>query len=184
MLTIEEIIDEADIRVPNSFNATEKIDWINQINQEFFDVVKIPAIATFSADGNTSSVTLDSEVRAKNITKVRVNHSIYKSMLYENVNPGHNYFVFSDSTHALTLTPKPPEGTGLVVYNKIGTSNYTTGNYIQDSPDAPAEYHWIYILGLAERIAKAMNDVSLANNYAADFRNNLMLAQQNFAIEQ
>lgn len=183
MLTITEIIEEADIRVPNSFSLPEKIDWINQVNQEFFDVVKIPDIKTFTPNGTLTAFTLENDVKAKNITKVRTNNTIYKSMLYENVNPGHNYFVYNDSTNSLQLTPAPKAGTGFVVYNKIGTTNYTTGN-VSETPDAPSEYHWIYILGLAERIAKAMNDVTLANNYAADYRNNLMLAQQNYAIEQ
>lgn len=183
MLTLNEIIEEADIRVPNSFSTPEKIDWLNQVNQEFFDVVKIPDIKTFAPTGSVSTFVLTSDVKAKNITKVRTNNTIYKSMLYENVSPGHNYFVYNDASNSITLTPAPKAGNGFVVYNKISTSNYTTSD-LTDTPDAPSEYHWIYILGLAERIAKAMNDVTLANNYAADYRNNLMLAQQNYAIEQ
>ena len=48
------------------------------------------------------------------------------------------------------------------------------------TPDAPSEFHWTYILALCERIAKAMNDVPLANNYANDYRGQLSVAQESY----
>lgn len=183
MLDIEKIIEEADLRVPNAFSTTDKVDWLNEVNREFFDVVKIPALASFSTVANTSNYALANDTRSKNITKVMVGNSIYRSMLYENVNPGHNYFTFDDTSGEIDLNPTPATGkTGIVTYNKIGTTNFVATT-LTDTPDAPEEYHWLYILGLCERMAKAMNDVTLANNYSNDYRNNLMLAQQNFQRE-
>lgn len=184
MLTIEKIIEEADLRVPNAFSTPDKVDWLNEVNREFFDVVKIPALASFTTEAATADYPLENDVRSKNITKVMVGNSIYRSMLYEDVNPGHNYFTFDDVAGAITLEPQPATGKkGIATYNKIGTTNFISTT-LTVNPDAPEEYHWLYILGLCERMAKAMNDVTLANNYANDYRNNLMLAQQNFQREQ
>lgn len=178
-MDLQTIISEADIRVPNAFSSDQKVDWLNEVNNEFFDIVKIPKVHNMTTDGVASQFTVPNDMREKNIRKVIVGSIFYRSMIYENVTTSFNYYVLDEATNKLQLEPKPPASKLLVVYDKIAATPFLATN-LTVQPEAPAEYHWLYILGLAVRIAKAMNDAGLANNYENDFKNNLAVAQQNF----
>lgn len=178
-MNLQTIIDEADVRIPNAFSSDQKVDWLNEVNYEFFDIVKIPKVYNTTANGVTNTFTLSNDAREKNIRKVVAGSNYYRSMVYEDITAAFNYFTLDDTSFTLTLTPQPPSGPLIVVYDKQATSAFSSGT-LTASPEPPVEYHWIYVLGLCARIAKAMNDVSLANNYENDYKNNLSIAQQNY----
>jgi hypothetical protein len=182
VLTIEQIFAEVDTLVPNFFDAAKKVTWINEINKEFFEVVKIPLVHQFVTEGGISSYDLPSTARSNNVIRVQVGSTLYNSMQYEDVRPGHNFWVVDDATQKMQLNPKPSltGQVGVVNYHKISTKTFLTSTISADKPDAPEEYHWSYVLGLCERVAKAMNDVTLANNFGNDYRSQLSLAQQNY----
>lgn len=178
-MDIKTIIDEADIRVPNAFSIDQKVDWLNEVNNEFFDIVKIPKVHSMATDGVVKDFTVPTDMREKNIRKVVVGSTFYRSMIYENVTTSFNYYILDEVTNKLALEPKPPVSKLIVIYDKIATNPFLATNTAAE-PEAPKEYHWLFILGLCVRIAKAMNDAGLANNYENDFKNNLAVAQQNF----
>lgn len=178
-MNLQQIIDEADIRVPNAFPADQKIDWLNEVNYEFFDVVKIPKTASVVTDGTATQFTVPTDVREKNVRKVVVGSNFYRSMIYEDITASMNYYTIDETNNKIIFTPKPPAGNAVIVYDKMGVTPFVSTN-LTVAPDAPIEYHWLYVLGLSVRIAKANNDVVLANNYENDYKNNLMVAQQNF----
>lgn len=186
MLTIEKIFAEVDTLVPNHFDTGKKLTWINEINKEFFEAVKIPIVYQFLTTGGNSSYNLPTDVRSKNVVRVQVDNTLYESMQYDSVKPGHNFWVVDDLTKQIQLNPKPllSDRTCVVNYYKISTQTFVTAGIAVDKPDAPEEYHWTYVLGLCERVAKAMNDVTLANNYGSDYRAHLSLAQQNYAKKE
>lgn len=180
MLTLQQIIQEADVRVPNPFDNAQKISWLNEINLEFFEIVRIPKVYRFMIVCGTETYTLPSVIRSHAIETVRNQTVLYESLQYEKVQPGRNYWIVDDDTHTLTLFPKPSvEVEALISYRKKAESTYLTSN-LSAIPDAPTEFHWAYILALCERIAKAMNDVTLANNYANDYRGQLSIAQERY----
>jgi hypothetical protein len=179
-MDIQTIIAEADVRVPNAFSSEQKVDWLNEVNNEFFDVVKIPKVATVATDGNVTTFTVPNDVREKGVRKVVVGSNFYRSIIYENITAAFNYYTIKEDSNQIVFTPKPPSGTAVIVYDQIAVSPFLSAN-LTVQPESPSEYHWVYILGLSVRIAKAMNDVTLANNYENDFKSNLAIAQQNFA---
>lgn len=179
-MLLSEIITEADVRVVNAFSAAQKAQWLNEVNQEFFDIVKIPQIALFNAVAGVSAYLLSPSVRAKNIDKVMIGNMIYESALYGEIRAGHNQYTLDDDTQFIKfLTPPTLGGQAIVRYYRLPTTVFTSSN-LNIQPDAPAEYHWIYILGLASRTAKAMDDVGKGNNITADYQNALLVAQQNY----
>lgn len=178
-MNLQTIIDEADIRVPNAFSTDQKVDWLNEVNFEFFDVVKIPKAHTATIAA-TDTIVVPTDVREKNIRKLVVGSNFYRSMIYEDITAAFNYYTLDESNGNLKFVPKPATGaTAILVYDKISITPFVAGT-LTASPEAPLEYHWLYILGLCVRIAKSMNDAGLANNYENDFKNNLAIAQQNF----
>jgi hypothetical protein len=173
-------MDEADEIVPNEYGTPMKTSWLNDINQDFFNVVKIPKIAKFTTT-TSATYTLSSDVREKNIDLVNVGLLRYKSFARDDVPPLHNGYYFDDSTYVITLSP-PPYMAGLesiVRFRRRATSTFLSSN-LAASPDAPEEYHWTYVPALCEYICLAMDDPKAAsfnaqktaawNSAAADYR--------------
>lgn len=178
-LTLQQIMNEADIRIPNAFSSAQKTDWLNEINNEFFDIVKIPKSTSVTTDGAASQFTVPADMREKNVRKVVFGSNYYRSMLYEDITGSFNYYTIDELNSKINYTPAPPAGTSVIVYDAMPVTTFVSTN-LSVNPDAPAEYHWLYVLGLCARVAKAMNDVALANNYETDFKGNLAVAQQNY----
>lgn len=180
-MNLSEIIGEADVRVPNGFDNAQKVTWLNELNNEFFDVVKIPKSASFTTTANIATVVVaPTDVRGKNIDRVHVGRGIFPSFLYQEVQPGRGYHTFDDSSRTLTVVPTPTAAlAGIVKYFQISTTTFVS-NSLTASPDAPAEYHWIFILGLAEKIAAAMDDIPRSSNYGQQYRAQLTVAQANY----
>lgn len=182
-LTITEIIAQADILVPNTNSNAEKAAWLNEINNKFFEVVKIPNTASLTTIAGTATYALTNAVRGKNIQKAHVGKSLFPSFLYDDVNPGNNYHLFDDTTFILTLVPTPTQILpGIVRYFRMATTTYIdSAPSLASNPDAPSEFHYIYVYGLAQKIAEAAEDLIKANNYGNQFIGNLSIAQQNYA---
>lgn len=179
-LTLSQIIEEAEARTPSGFSVAQKVSWLNEVNLEFFDLVKIPVIHRFYAQAGVEEYILPSSVRSKNIDRVIFGTTSYDSLQYNVVAPGRNGWTLDDDNQRLTLMPAPfSPGEAIIRYYRMPESTFLSSN-LNVKPDAPAEYHWIYILGLSERMAKAMDDVVKANNIGSDYRANLTIAQQNF----
>lgn len=182
MLTIQQIINEADLLVPNAYQTADKIPWLNKVNQEFFEIVKIPQSSVFTTVAAQASYVLPNDVRDNNIDKARVGLINYLSLNYEDVKPAQNFFTFNESDHKITFDPVPyaADLRAIVRYYRIATSTYVSGT-LTANPDAPAEYHWIYVLGLCEKIANANNDTGKSNNYGSEYRSALAAAAQNYS---
>lgn len=178
-MNLQTIIDEADVRVPNAFSTDQKVDWLNEVNYEFFDIVKIPKATSIVLDGAATTFTVPTDLREKNVRKVVVGSNFYRSMVYEDITAAFNYFTIDETLNKITFAPRPPVGSAVIVYDSMGTTPFLSTT-LTVTPTAPTEYHWIYVLGLCARVAKAMNDVGLANNYETDYKSNLSVAQQNY----
>lgn len=180
MLKLSDIITEADIRVPNSLSPVDKVTFLNEVNQEFFSVVKIPMAFLFSAEAGTAVYTAPINVRGKNIDLVIVGTSQYMSLQYDDLVPGRSFWVFDDIANTLTLTPAPiSAGQGVARYYQMPVTTFLSTN-LTANPDAPSEYHHIYVLGLSAKIAKAIPDVPLGNNYQNEYETQLQIAMQNY----
>lgn len=186
-LTNQEIIAEAGLLVPNEYTTADKIPWLNAVNQEFFEVVKIPETYEFPSVKDQRFYTISgTAIKEKNIDSVMVGPLKYRSRNYEDVPPKQNYFTFNESDNKLTLSVAPYANdlSGSMRAYKAATSTYTTGGVENQTPDAPAEHHWIYVLGLAELIAKALEEEESstvkAANFGTQYRNALNVAAQGY----
>ncbi|MEF3306684.1 phage adaptor protein [Paenibacillus sp. GYB003] len=180
MLTLQQIIEEAYQLVPNAQTEGQEVIWLNAINQDFFNVVKIPKIYRFTTS-SAGTYTLPTDVRQKNIDKVNVGVLKYRDLDNENVLPLQNAYNFDDGTKQLTLTPAPYTG-GLTVtvrYYRIATTTFTTSN-LNAVPDAPEEYQWTYIPALAAYLAQTIDDDTKAANFENQVRSAWNVAAQNY----
>jgi hypothetical protein len=170
-LTLQQIITEADILVANAVSTEDKAIQLNNINADFFNVVKISKVHRFSSS-IAGTVTLPTDVRAKNIDLLQIGPLRYRS-LDDNSSPGplECFYSFDDASHILTLSPAPYKAglDCLCRHRRIATTTFTTGN-LSISPDAPEEYHWTYILALAAWLASVMMLTEQAASYETRYR--------------
>lgn len=183
-MQISSIINEADILVPNEVSTADKVIVLTALNQDFFNVVKIPRVYSFTPIKNQSSYPLPSEVRLKNIDLVMCGVVKYKELLPTVPNPMLNTFTFDDSNFQITFRPAPYQESlqALVRYSRIGTATFNTNN-LNAIPDAPEEYHWTYVLGLASYLANTQDDGIKASNYENQYKAAWNVAAQNYAKE-
>ncbi|MFR9710736.1 hypothetical protein ACL02P_15310 [Paenibacillus sp. MB22_1] len=180
-MDIQSIIAEADLLVPNEIPEADKLLWINSINQDFFNVVKIPKIARFACVASQADYILPDDVRSKNIDLLMVGLFRYQSLESDLVIPTQNMYSFDDVSHTLSLFPAPysSDQQGVLRYRRIATTTYTTSN-LTAAPDAPEEYHWTYIPALAVFLALAQDDGVKAANYEAQYKSAWNAAAQNY----
>lgn len=184
MLTLQQIINEADKLIPNLLSNTEKVTQINAINQDFFNVVKIPKTTTFTGMKGQPGYTLPNDVRAKNIDYVKVGLLNYRDLQTDNVRSTDNTFLFDDQSKTLTLSPAAYRDglQGIVRYHRIATSVFSENN-LSVNPDSPSEYHWSYVLALAAWIALTQDEISKATTFESQYKAAWNAAAQNYQKE-
>lgn len=183
-MLLTEIIAESDLLVPNEVSLSDKLIQLNSINQDFFNVVKIPEFDGFTSVKDQEEYQLGIYVRNKNIDLVFCGVVKYKELSSNTTNPLQNTFIFNDSTKKITLFPAPYQSglRGIVRHHTMATANFTQA-YIGVSPDAPEEYHWTYIPALASFLASTQDDAVKANNYENQYKSAWNVAAQNYAKE-
>jgi len=183
-MLISAIITEADIIVPNEVSVQDKVIVLTALNQDFFNVVKIPRIATFIPIKDQTNYSLPTDVRLKNIDLVMCGVIKYKELLPSATNPMENTFTFDDSVYTLSLRPAPYQAglQALVRYNRIATSIFSSTN-LNVSPDFPEEYHYSLVLGLAAYLAQTQDDAIKASNYENQYKAMWNVSAQNYAKE-
>lgn len=181
MLTIGQIISEADLLAPNAVDLADKVLQLTTINRSFFEVVKIPKLARFTSTAS-SDYTLAVDVREKNIDLVTVGLLKYRSLDGDNVSPTQNVYAFDDISKTLTLSPAPYQSglQGIVRYRRIGTTTFTSGN-LSANPDVPEEYQGALIPALASWLAAAEDDMGKAAKYETQYKETWNAAAQAYA---
>lgn len=183
-LTIQQIITEADILVPNILANSDKVLQLTQFNGDFFNIVKIPKTVRFSATNGQSDYTLSSAVKAKNIDLVQIGVLKYLDQLSDAVSPLQNVFTFDDDTNTLTISPAPYTNglSGIVRYHRIGTATFTTSD-LTAIPELPEEYQWTLIPALSSWIAYTLDDMSKGAYYEQLYRNAWSAAASSYQKE-
>ncbi|MNR93455.1 hypothetical protein D3C72_245120 [compost metagenome] len=170
-LTLQQIITEADILVPNAVSTADKVIQLSSINADFFSNVKITKVHRFSST-TAGAVTLPTDIRQKNIDLLQIGPLRYRS-LDDSSSPGplECFYSFDDTIHVLTLSPAPYKAglDCLCRHRRIATTTFTTSN-LSATPDAPEEYHWTYILALAAWLASVMMLTEQAASYETRYR--------------
>lgn len=180
-MNLQEIMDDASTLVPNSFTTAQRVLWLNDLNRVFYEVVKIPKVAILTAVAGTADYQLGTDTTLRNIDRVMVGTTTYRSFQLDDVPPGNNGWTFNETTQMLTLSPAPSYATsGHVRYFQTSSTTFTTTTPATQTPDAPVAYHGTYVLGLAEKMALALDDIAKASNYGQQYRSLLNVAQANY----
>jgi hypothetical protein len=183
MSTVQEILTDIDVRIPNSFTNAQKIGWINEILLQIYKYMNSDEkeMCTFLTVLDQLTYLLPLNLTLDEIITVSISNETTISSdtvftVYEFKGPneelnGNNYF---DALNGLIGIYPIPDTTGYTVnilYEK--KPDLLSATALTAIPGIDEKYHNILTFYCCNVIAKSGNNpkVTLSNNYAVDFNN-------------
>ncbi len=175
-MNLTTIIAEADVLVPNDMTVAEKVAFLNTINVDFFNQVKIPIIERFETT-LAATYEITGLVKDQDIDYVRIGFLQYQKVGSSQLKS--NEYVANDGEVILSPAPYAAGLPATIRYYRCATTTFTETS-LTDTPDAPSEYHWTYVPALCVKLAQAMDDMPKAANYEEEYRTAWQAAAQDF----
>lgn len=183
MKTVQQVINEADILVPNVLSVQQKLDQLNNITNEFYNNIKVPSVIIFPMISNPIEVPVN-DMKDKDINYIQVGYMIYKNDDHVGTFNTGNRFDYNNTSKLLTLRPSYKKGSDCVIrYYKSRSKTYTISTLDTDI-DAPSEFQQSFVPALAAWIALTQDDISRSSIYEAQYRSVWNAASQNYGSEQ
>lgn len=185
MATVQELLEDIDIRIPNAFTVKQKITWMNQAMRILFKYMNDTAVTTFTTVENQSTYLLPTDCLLDQILIIEItsdsvvtNQSVfvkyYFSGLLDDLS-GNKYYDALNGNFGLNPIPDTTGYNGRIYFRKnpiyLSESNLSAVPEVNPDYQIALEY---YVLSV---IAKSGHnpDVELANNYTMEFNNIISL---------
>ena len=156
-MTLEEILQDVDLLVPNSIALDVKVRWMNQVqNQLFRDYDIAKAHHMFNLVIGEEFYPLPEDCSEDMIRAVVIEGNTYTFADPLDEIKDETYFTYSG---LLTIVPSPVKaGIGMLYYLRRPKE---INEYVLDrEPDFPSDYHEILSYGCAIRVARAEQNYS------------------------
>lgn len=162
-MKVKEILEDADLLVPNALSQTHKIRYLNQIQKQLYRDFPGPLKSeAFQTAPGTSMYNIS--MQTDRVKSVFVNDQEYTFKTTEDANVGYLY-TFMDGE--LFIQPTPTEVLeGYVLYEGEPVGIVGLEEEISFLPD----YHELFVLGLAQKLAMVVNDFKRAGEFEMRFR--------------
>lgn len=191
MPTVQELLNDIDVLLPNTFTTAQKLVWMNEAQRLLFkymnsmEVYEFTTVADQATYNMASDCTIDliDSVQLCTDSEITVD-SIFYQYRFVPLNAeftGNNYYEVPGGLIGLYPVPEETGYNVKIFYNKrpvlLSASDLTvTPNLNEDYQPALKSY-------TLSKIAKAGNnpDVELANNYMIEFNNYMGMMFQDWA---
>ena len=175
--TVQSLLDDIDARLINTFTATQKISWINDVQNEIWRYMSITDLYEFDTVAGQTTYVMASDMSIDMIESVQVSDSTvidgtegYTMYEYAGVDDELSGCQYYDALGSIGIYPMPSTATGggynvKVTYDPSPVQLST--NTLTIVPSINAEYQDILKFRAMKVIAQSGNnpDVELANNY-------------------
>lgn len=165
-MTLDEILQDADVMAPNTLPVTTKIRWLNQIQRQIFRDYPVPeAVYPFYTEAETALYGLPDDMAEDRIQRVVVgeNEYDYKSIQDEAVDN-----MWTITAGHMLLHPTPLQQELVYVYYKPRPVDMTAED-MDSEPGLPVDFHELLTYGVAARVARATGDVGLSVSHEETF---------------
>lgn len=169
-MKLSEIVETVDMLIPNSIPLSTKIQWINQLQNQFFRDYPLPeTVHPFAVKANQQFYVLPDDCPQDRITEVVVNDRHYPYIpRVDSETDVERFCTFVSGT--LMIYPNPTEQTLGFLYYKPRPVQMTVET-MDAEPTFPLDFHELLVFGCASRVAKANpNTLTQANVFDADYR--------------
>jgi len=177
MPSLQELIDDIDARLPNTYTNTQKISWINDLQNEIWRYMSEEELYEFDTIAGQSIYAMASDMRIDMIKSVLVSNSTtidgtegYTTYKYAGPDDEFGSNAYYDALGSLGIYPVPSSDTGSGYNVKVSYEPSPVAlstNTLTTVPGINSEYQDILKFRCMKVIAQSGNspDVELANNY-------------------
>jgi len=177
LATLQQLLDDIDTRLVNTFTATQKISWINSHQLEIWRYLASTELYEFDTVAGQSIYAMASDMRIDMIKSVLVSNSTtidgtegYTTYEYAGPDDEFDGSAYYDALGSLGIYPVPSTATGTGYNVKVSYEPSPVAlstNTLTTVPSINVEYQDILKFRTMKIIAQSGNnpDVELANNY-------------------
>lgn len=180
-MIVSDLLEQVDAMVPNAFTAKLKITWMTHVqNQLFRDYPPVEIMYSLSVIANRNTYPLPVDCVEDQIGKVVVGATEYAYVPLEsiplegsgssiNLSTSKDYY-WAVSSGQLVLYPTPTaNGNGTIYYRPHPKALSADPAGLATEPMFPLDYQELLVIGCASRVAKASNQLPLAQVFDADY---------------
>jgi hypothetical protein len=182
MSTVQQLLDDINLRYRNTFTTDQKVFWMNQVQRHIYQVVRHesePFLFTTVADIAFYPLPDDCDIKGIEQITIQIDNDTdikkqdYEQLEYrrkdEPASVGDRFY--SLVGRDIFLYPIPTTDTAgrnvYIYYAKTPKELLSTN--LTAEPDLDKNFQELLVLGTLERICAARKDVQMKNNYASDF---------------
>lgn len=168
-MLLQDILEEADMLAPNAVSQDRKIRYINEIQRRIYRDYPLNLVSYFFYTvANQTNYTLPSDCNEENIEAIFIDNNewYYHTMEDKSVN-GYGYFI-ENGDIILAQTPTT-QMEGYITYRQA-PADLTATDLPNEVPFMP-DYHELYVLGLAAKLAMLQGNFGDAEQYEVRFNN-------------
>jgi hypothetical protein len=165
-MKLSEILEDADLLVPNALTITQKIRYFNQIQKQLYRDYPMPTKSDlFYTEAGVSLY--DIYVQPDRVISVYINDDEYTLQDVTDTNQGKVY-TFMDGE--LFIQP-PPDSVyeGYILYE--GEAEPLTEDELDSEPSLLPDFHELFVYGIAEKLAMVAQDYKTAGELNVRFGN-------------
>jgi len=177
MATIQQILNDVDLRYRNTFTVDQKLVWYNEEVRELFEILEIDSepYAFVTVEGeNFYPFPPDFDVQKIKTVTFQIDGShdpkweqidFYRNddTIVPSLKP---WWTIISDTFYLHVHPQVPGDRTVYIYCDKEPKEVTS---VADTSEIPKKYQEILKLGILKRIAMARKDVTMYNNYSGDY---------------
>ena len=164
-MTLEEILQEVDIRVSNTVSRDTKVRWVNQIQKRLYRVFRYPpSYYEFQTVPQQADYPLPADCAEDQILDI-----IYDGSSIPRFSPGHRIpgqYSWSIYAGFLRIQPTPIMAVPVTI---VYVPKYTDLSNDEDVSKLPEDFHEILVVGCAARVAQASDNPQLASSLSQEF---------------
>lgn len=165
-MILSEILGDVNLLVPNSINEPAKVRWLNQIQRQMYRDYAFPDTShTFYTEPERSLYVVPDNCERDRITSVVVGNEEY---LYRSIDQDVSGHCFSIIEDKLWIYPTPNREVDAYLNYRPRPRDMRVEMQTA-KPDFPEDFHELLILGVAVRVARAVQNYKLASELEGSF---------------
>lgn len=179
MATIQQLLDDINLRYRNTFTPAQKIVWMNDEQNELFEILEIDSVPYgFSTVVDQFLYPIDSEIdvdRIKQLT-IQVNDTSPADFVdlpfkrtTDEVNVEDYWYTLVERNFYVNVPSGAVNDRAVYIYLDSQTIDIDS-NLLNVEPAIPKRYQEILKFGVLKRIAAARKDVIMVNNFDATYQ--------------
>lgn len=192
MASIQQLLDDINLRYRNTFTTDQKLVWMNEEQRELFEILELDSVPfSFSTVAGQYLYPIPDGVEKDRIKVVTIdtdgNSDFTEIPFKENDNrqfvlEGELFYTILEDNFYINYPGGPVDNRTVYIYLDQRPEDLTSDN-LNVEPAVPIRYQEILKLGVLKRISGARKDIVMHNNYLSDYEQKIADLQEKMALQ-